>query len=432
MLKKMRERGFVGLYLAVVVLVLMLGIITSIAFGVLAQQRIIKNTVQSARAYAAAESGLEDGLLRLHNSLTLPGAYPYSLEVGSAQAQITISPLFFGSRTVTSSGNSLGRVRIAEAVYEIKATDAEFFFGAHVGEGGLELGNQSDVLGNVFSNGDVSLGNNAGIGTIFGGISGSVEIAKVGGRLYCTAGCGGASPPFVNGNATVDICEEVLIVNDLNANTSNGCGAIDTPLGAPPASIPLPFDDPALIQGWKDTAAAGGTITGDYTVPAFTTVSLGRKKITGNLLVDNGATLVVTGTLWVVGNIDVKNDADVHLDAGYGSTSGIIVADGKILLDNNSVSSGSGQAGSYLMYLSTSTDAGSEAIALKNNAQADILYTNNSTILIDNNARLREVAGDGIRLGNNARLVYEIGLQNVTFVNGTGGGWEVTSWKEIE
>ena len=115
-------------------------------------------------------------------------------------------------------------------------------------------------------------------------------------------------------------------MNDLNANTSNGCGAIDTPLGAPPASIPLPFDDPALIQGWKDTAAAGGTITGDYTVPAFTTVSLGRKKITGNLLVDNGATLVVTGTLWVVGNIDVKNDADVHLDAGYGSTSGIIVA----------------------------------------------------------------------------------------------------------
>src|SRR3989344_7812457 len=95
------EEGFVGLYLTIVVLMLMLGIITSIGFGVLSQQRIMQNIVQSAQAYAAAESNIEDVLIRLVNGQNVcnpPGSPPCSstLLVSSASADIAISDIVAG------------------------------------------------------------------------------------------------------------------------------------------------------------------------------------------------------------------------------------------------------------------------------------------------------------------------------------------------
>lgn len=435
-----KEQGLIGLYVTIVVLLLMVGIIASIGFGVLAQQRIIRNITESAQAYQAAESGIEDGLGRLHNGMTLPGSYPYSLQVGSAQAEVIISPIFSGSRIITSMGDSSARVRTAEAVYEITTTNAEFFYGAHVGDGGLRLGANSGVWGNVFSNGDVAFGDNAGVGGIFAGVPGSLIVAGAGHRAYHTSAVTDLSnTPFINGDATVDICEDVAsITDDLIANFSVGsvtCGAIDTPLGTPPEPIPLPIL-PSSIQEWKDAAVVGGVITGDVTIPyTGVPVSRGPQKIEGNLIVENNAELIITGTLWVTGSITINNNAFVHLDSGYGSTSGIIVSssdggpDGVITLVQNSVSRGSGSPGSYLMYLSTSSlDPG---IEIQNNAQADVIYASNGWISIKNNANLREVTGYGVKLGNNAGIIYETGLQTTMFANGTGGGWEVVSWKEI-
>ena len=112
----------------------------------------------------------------------------------------------------------------------------------------------------------------------------------------------------------------------------------------------------------------------------------------------------------------------------------MIIADGIITLENSSVSSGSGQAGSYLMYLSTypGIPSPSAAMILKNFAKSDILYTTNGFVEFENNADLREVTAYGLRLKNSAELTYELGLQSTAFTSGPGGGWVVTSWKEIE
>ena len=103
-----------GLYLTIVVLILMLGIITSIGFGVLTQQRIMQNIVQSARAYAAAESSIEDVLIRLVNWQNVcdpPGSPPCSsaLPISSASVNVTISDIVAGARTITAEGGSLYR-----------------------------------------------------------------------------------------------------------------------------------------------------------------------------------------------------------------------------------------------------------------------------------------------------------------------------------
>ena len=280
--------------------------------------------------------------------------------------------------------------------------------------------------GNVFSNGNV-------IGENGSRITGTVQIAGPG-KILDNVDIGTVG---IGGDAYVDICQNsgsgTRIEGDLHTNSAGPCVVVGstTSSGLPIAPIPLPILD-SQIDAWKLDADDGFplvNITVTDTLPGVD-LSLGPKKITGELIVDNNATLEVTGTLWVVGKVTIKNGAVVQLNPGYGTSSGMIISNDIVLLDNNSVSKGSGQAGSYLMYISTSTS--SQAIESKNNAKADILYTNTGTIKVDNNAGLREVVGYRMHLLNNAVITYESGLANSAFTSGPGGGWVVTSWKEIE
>ena len=112
----------------------------------------------------------------------------------------------------------------------------------------------------------------------------------------------------------------------------------------------------------------------------------------------------------------------------------MIIADGVITLENNTVFSGTGEAGSYLMYLSTypGIPSASSALIIRNFAVADILYTTNGFVQFENNTDLREVTAYGLRLKNNAELTYEAGLASTIFTAGPSGGWTMKSWKEIE
>src|SRR3989344_6600483 len=89
-----KQKGMIGLYLTIVVLVLMIGIIASIGFGVLIQQKIIQNMTQSAQSYYAAESGVEDALLRLTNGMSWLS--PYTFSVGNNSTEVTISAFLLG------------------------------------------------------------------------------------------------------------------------------------------------------------------------------------------------------------------------------------------------------------------------------------------------------------------------------------------------
>lgn len=413
MMRRKQEQGFIALYLSILVLAILATFGGALFLTSVRQDQISRNLVLSSQAYYASEAGIEDALLRLKQGISWTNPIPLSL-VGDS-VQTTISNIVGGARTITGEASELLRSKKVQAVYAISSDIPSFFYGAHVGSGGLVMDNQSQVVGNLFSNGSIT-GNSAAI------ITGTAQIAGTGNKI---------GDVTVQQDAYADICDHATVTGGLHANTKTSCtyGSFVTPLSPPITPVPLPITQPQ-IDDWKQDALAGGITNGDYSQSGSGTASLGPQKIVGNLSVDQSAQLNVTGTLWVTGNIIISNNAVVKLASSYGSASGVIIADGTITLQNNSISRGSGQPGSYLMYLSTS--ASSSAFSINNNAQADILYTNTGTVTIQNNIRLREVTAYKVHLQNSATITYEVGLQNAAFVSGPGGSYEVTSWKEIE
>ncbi len=194
----------------------------------------------------------------------------------------------------------------------------------------------------------------------------------------------------------------------------------------------LPISD-GVIQDWKNDAAAGGIHTGNYTLTNNATGSLGPRRVTGNMLIENGAQLRITGTVWVEGNVTLSNNCSIRLDPGYGANSGVIIADGIINVSNNCAFQGSGQTGSYVMVMSHLNSPNTDAIVVDNNAVGVIYYAGRGRILFSNNAAAREATAYGIRLDSGATITYDSGLQNATFTSGPGAGWSVAAgtWQEI-
>ena len=157
-------------------------------------------------------------------------------------------------------------------------------------------------------------------------------------------------------------------------------------------------------------------------------MSLGPKKITGNLSLSNSAVLTLTGTVHVTGNITISNSAKIKLDSTYGSLSGVILSDGNISSSNSSVLQGSGQAGSYLLVFSTNTS--NSAISINNSASGAIFYASAGGITVSNSFSAREVTAYKLIMSNSATITYESGLANVFFSSGPAGGWKVISWEE--
>ena len=207
--------------------------------------------------------------------------------------------------------------------------------------------------------------------------------------------------------------------------------------GDPPVS-PLPISQ-ANIDEWKAAAAAGGScvqpqcdISGNLNVDAD--LSFGPKKILGNLnFTANGKTLAITGTTYVVGNVDISNNATIRCDSGYNNDSCVVVTDGQIVVGNGAQFQGSGQAGSYILLLTTKAGgADDSAIELNNNALGAIMYAANGAVELENNVNATEVIGYKLELENGATITYEQGLLNSSFTTGPGISFVIDGWKEVQ
>ena len=60
------------------------------------------------------------------------------------------------------------------------------------------------------------------------------------------------------------------------------------------------------------------------------------------------------------------------------------------------------------------------------------MYAAHGEIRIKQSLTLKEVTAYKIRLQNSAEVIYESGLASLLFTSGPGGGFEVSSWGEIE
>jgi len=195
-------------------------------------------------------------------------------------------------------------------------------------------------------------------------------------------------------------------------------------------SDPVPQNWPvsdANIAFWKSEAEAGGELEGDY-IASSTDSYLGPIKVNGDLHVTNNKNLILTGTVWVTGDILLDNNVVVSLDASYGDNSGLMVSDGVVTISNNGNFNTTGDG--YVMVLTTSN--ADPAIDLQNNAGTVILNAQKGVINFSNNAAAKSITALKLVLEPNATIVYESGLANQNFVSGPSGGWNITSWMEVE
>lgn len=417
---KNSQKGFIALLLTILILVIIFGLAVSIFILTFNEQKILENIIKSNQAYYAAEAGIEDALLRLVKNESF--SKPYTLNIDEANATVEISDVVGGSRTIISTGEILNRMRKIRVVYQISTDKISFHFGAQVGEGGMVMGNGSRVEGNVFSNGSIIGG---------GTIQNSVIVAGNGNKIEGIT---------VREDAAVHTCKNSVIYGNLTY--VSGGSVINCTVGgstkARPDQIeplPLPISQ-EQIDKWKEDAEKGGIIPNDVSINGTVTlgpVQIGTSTNPKNLIVQNGATLIMTGTIYVTGNITLNPNSTLKLDSSYGSLSGILISDGVITVENNVTISGSGHEGSYVLLLSTKADTTNPVIDIRNNAAGSaIYYANSGLIYLKNNMQAREVTGYKIQLENNAIIQYESGLENSFFSSGPGGAWKILSWKEVE
>ena len=416
------HKGFAAILATILILVFSLVVITSASYIAYNNLKFARNNIYSAQAYYAAESGIEDSLLRLSKGMSY--ASSNSLTVEGVSATINISGSVGGSRTITVKGDKINRIRKVRAVYSVDSTGFSFYYGVQAGDGGIEMGNNSRIKGNVFSNGSI-------IGS--GYIDNSVVVAHNGNKIQNVR---------VGQDALAYTCEDSTITGSLTyvSGGTNNCtvnGSTSTQADEiQPADLPIPLSQ---INDWKQQAATGGIIANDITYSG-TSNSLGPIQIgtpvnPKNLVITNNARLKITGTIYVTGSIIFSNNSIIELDNNvYGPLGGMVIADGRITTDNNVVLKGSGEAGSYLLIISTnnSINPSAPAILVSNNAAGAIFYTSNGMIHLNNNMIAREVTGYKIKINNNAIVEYESGLENAIFSSGPGGSGRVTEWKEIE
>ena len=237
----------------------------------------------------------------------------------------------------------------------------------------------------------------------------------------------------VNGSAFMNTISSCTIAGDAFYASRTGCtvgGSVTTPYAgeADPAIQPFPIPD-AQITDWKNQAEAGGVISGGLSLSGTTQMTLGPKKIVGNLSLSNSAKITLTGPLWVTGTVSLSNSATIALDSSYGNLSEVIVSDGSVST-SNSVQFQKAGPDSYIMMVALPTGG---AFSINNSANTLIAYAPNGEVNISNNVTIREVTAYRLNINNTARVIYETGLANLQLDSGPGGSWEILrgTWREI-
>lgn len=408
------ESGQVMLILVVVFLFASVVIVFGVVNPILKQVSISRAVFNSSESLYLAESSVEDVLYRLKNSKQLTS--PENLSLNGATSSTIISDIVGGKQIISSaSKNQNFRKTQASVVF---GTGVAFHYGVQVGQGGFTMSNNAGVNGNVYSNGSI-------IGAAGAFITGTAIAASSTGVIDdVVVGTG------TTGDAWAYTVTDSTVRGNLYCQSGSGNNkSCDTSRGVP-ATTSMPVSQ-SMIDAWKADAELGGVITGNTTFSSAG--NYGPKKIVGNLTIN--ANMTITGTIYVTGNITVGNNVIVRLSPSYGSSGGVLVTDGRVILSNNVTFAGSGQTTSYLMLLTTSQCpvgcSGLNAIDLNNNVGAVIINAQNGTVHLSNNVNLSEIVANTVELDNNATVTYITGLANTNFSSGPGGGFDISSWKEV-
>lgn len=231
----------------------------------------------------------------------------------------------------------------------------------------------------------------------------------------------------VNGDVRANTIEKLTIGKDAYFQTliSSSVTGVQYPGSADPPPKVFPISE-ANVAEWKQQAESVGTTTGDIT-NCVTTLNAG--KIVGNLNFGPGknCTVTIKSPIWITGDLTADNKNTFKLSSEYGSSSGLIIVDGKVEMDNNNHFEGTGTGSSLLMVLSNydSKTSGISAVKVKNDGNSGVFYAANGTIEPGNNNQFKELTAWKIKIVNNSTINYEQGLSSTLFTSGPSGTYSL-------
>ena len=150
--KNKTQAGFAALLATLIVMAIILVVVAGLSATTLIEQKISANTIHSAQAYYAAESGIEDSLYRLIRGHSYLATNNFT--IGSSTVAITISDEA-SIKNILARGQKNERYRSLRTKLSIGGQSASFYYGVQVGEGGLVMDNNSRIEGSLYSNGPI-------------------------------------------------------------------------------------------------------------------------------------------------------------------------------------------------------------------------------------------------------------------------------------
>lgn len=198
--QKAEELGFASLLATLLVMSVVLVVVGGLSGLTVIEQKVTRNSVRSAQAYYAAESGIEDSVYRLIKGKNYLATN--SLAVGEAETSISISGA--GSvKTIRAEGEQSERFRNLQVSLNVGQEAVSFYYGVQVGEGGLIMQNNSGVQGSIYSNGPVQGANGASI-------SGDIWVASTPSSADQQSILTNADFPFGQSAPRVDIAQSFI------------------------------------------------------------------------------------------------------------------------------------------------------------------------------------------------------------------------------
>lgn len=379
----------------------------------------------SKKSFFMAESGLEDLSYRVIKGKNYNTTEVLSLD--GSFAATTIEGLS-GEKEITATGTASKMIRKSKIKLK-NNSGVSFRYGVQVGEGGIVMENNSQVIGNVFSNGSI-VGQNSNLvkgDIISAGPAGSVNGIHATGTVYARS----------ISNSDIDKDAYYATISNTTVDGTKYPNSPDQ------ATSSLPITD-AMIEAWK-TAAAVSVISSPCPYEINSDRTIGPVKINCNLKIKGSPTITIAGPVWVNGNIEIENSPTVKLASSFGANSVAVIADNpsnrttssKIELENSAQFQNSGTEGSYILFVSQNNSAqtgGDEkAVKAENSMSGEVLvYAGHGEVHLKNTVSLREVSAYKIRLSNSAQVVYKTGLANLLFTSGPSGGYSIESWRETK
>lgn len=150
--KNKYNKGAAMLVTVIFFLLATMTIVLGMVSPVLKQVTVSKSIINSKESYFHAEGAVEDALYRVKNSKSIASSYNITQNGYTTTVTVTTNS---GSKTIGAVSDRGGLVRKMEAVMTT-GVGSNFNYGIQTGNGGFDMSNNSFVVGNVYSNGDIT------------------------------------------------------------------------------------------------------------------------------------------------------------------------------------------------------------------------------------------------------------------------------------